>query len=100
LFINGTVRDAAGAPVPGATVILEEKGQSGTSSAAGRGAIVEGKTDAQGTFSFLALRGGIYLVRAKMKGFREAVTPPMGLSLGDKKQLKLVLKKAARTGPV
>ena len=83
IFINGTVRDESGALVRGATVILEEKTRSES---------VEGKTLADGTFSFLALKGGTYVVRVRMAGFRQFATEPMQLSPSDKKQLDLVLQ--------
>jgi Carboxypeptidase regulatory-like domain len=83
VFIKGTVKDVSGALVSGATVTLEEKTRSES---------VEGKTPADGTFSFLALKDGTYVVRAKKPGFREAVSEPMKLALGDKKQIELVLK--------
>ena len=83
VFIKGTVKDASGALVPEATVTLEEKTRSES---------VEGKTLADGTFSFLAMKEGTYVVRAKKPGFREAASEPMKLTLGDKKQIELVLK--------
>jgi Carboxypeptidase regulatory-like domain len=83
IFIKGTVRDASGAPITDAAVILEEKTRSES---------VEGKTDKDGTFSFLAMKAGTYVVRAKKPGFREASTPPMELSSPDKKKIDLVLK--------
>lgn len=83
VFIKGTVKDASGALVPEATVTLEEKTRSES---------VEGKTQADGTFSFLALKAGTYVVRAKKPGFREAASEPMKLAPGDKKQIELVLK--------
>jgi uncharacterized membrane protein len=83
IFINGTVRDCSGAPVPAATVVLEEKTRSES---------VEGKSLADGTFSFLAMKAGTYVLRAKKQGFREKATPPMELSLGEKKKIDLVLK--------
>lgn len=81
IFVKGTVRDASGKAVADATVLLEE---------AGRGS-VEGKTGADGTFSFLALRAGTYVVRAKKAGVGEAATEPMKLSPGEKKQVDFVL---------
>jgi tetratricopeptide (TPR) repeat protein len=83
IFINGTVKDAAGAVVPAATVILEEKTRSES---------VEGKTDENGKFSFLALKGGMYIVRVKHIGFRDGATQPMELSVGEKKEVDVVLQ--------
>jgi hypothetical protein len=82
IIVSGTVRDAAGTPIPDASVFFEEKATS---------ASIEAKTDRDGTFSFLSLRAGSYLVRARKEGLREAVSGPMELSLGQKKQLDLVL---------
>ena len=65
-----------------ASVFFEEKATA---------ASIEVKTDHDGTFSFLSLRAGSYLVRARKEGLREAVSGPMELSLGQKKQLDLVL---------
>jgi hypothetical protein len=82
IFVSGTVRDAAGTPIPDATVFFEEKATSVS---------IDAKTAPDGTFSFLALRAGTYLVRARKEGLREAVSSPMELSLGQKKQVDLVL---------
>ena len=85
IIVSGTVRDSAGAPIVDASVFFEEKGTS---------ASIDAKTAADGTFSFLALRPGTYLVRARKEGLREAVAGPWELSLGQKKQLDLVLTAA------
>jgi hypothetical protein len=85
IIVSGTVRDAVGKPIAGASVIFEEKGTS---------ASIDAKTNADGTFSFLALRPGTYLVRAHKEGLREAVSGPLELTLGQKKQLDLVLSDA------
>lgn len=82
IIVSGTVRDPTGSPVPDATVFFEEK----TTSVS-----IDAKTAPDGTFSFLALRAGTYLVRARKEGLREAVSGPMKLSLGQKKQVDLVL---------
>jgi hypothetical protein len=82
IIVSGTVRDSAGAPIADASVFFEEKGTS---------ASIDAKTAADGTFSFLALRPGTYLVRARKDGLREVVTGPWELALGQKKQLDLVL---------
>jgi hypothetical protein len=85
IIVSGTVRDSAGAPIVDASVFFEEKGTA---------ASIDAKTAADGTFSFLALRPGIYLVRARKDGLREVVTGPWELALGQKKQLDLVLTTA------
>jgi hypothetical protein len=85
IIVFGTVRDSAGAPIVDASVFFEEKGTS---------ASIDAKTAADGTFSFLALRPGTYLVRARKDGLREVVTGPWELALGQKKQLDLVLTTA------
>ena len=82
IIVSGTVRDLAGTPITDASVFFEEKGTS---------ASIDAKTDHDGTFSFLSLRAGTYVVRARKEGLREAVSGPMELSLGQKKQLDLVL---------
>ncbi len=82
IIVSGTVRDSAGAPIVDASVFFEEKGTS---------ASIDAKTAADGTFSFLALRPGTYLVRARKDGLREVVTGPWELALGHRKQLDLVL---------
>jgi tetratricopeptide (TPR) repeat protein len=83
IFIKGRVRDVAGASVPDATVVLQEKARS---------ASVESKTGPDGTFAFLALRAGTYTVRVKKEGFCEAVGGPMELAPGQKEQIDVVLK--------
>jgi len=82
IIVSGTVRDSAGSPIVDASVFFEEKATA---------ASIEAKTDHEGTFSFLSLRAGSFLVRARKEGLREAVSGPMELSLGQKKQLDLVL---------
>jgi tetratricopeptide (TPR) repeat protein len=83
ITVSGTVRDLSGASVADASVFFEEKGTS---------AYVQATTKADGSFSFLAVRPGTYVVRARKAGFQEAVSDAMELSLGEKKHLDLVLK--------
>ena len=90
IFVKGTVRDTAGAPIPGCEVTLEEKTRSES---------VEGKTGSDGAFSFLAMRPGTYLVRVKRTGFRGAFTEPMELSTGQTKKVEFVLKALAADVP-
>jgi hypothetical protein len=82
VIVAGTVRDPAGTPIADVSVIFEEKATA---------ASIDAKTAADGTFSFLSLRAGTYFVRARKDGLREAASGPLELSLGQKKQLDLVL---------
>jgi tetratricopeptide (TPR) repeat protein len=82
IIISGKVRDISGVAIADATVFLKENAS---------GASVEGKSGADGSFSFLALRAGKYVVTARKQGFREAASEPMDLSPGQKKQIELVL---------
>jgi Tfp pilus assembly protein PilF len=80
--IEGVIRDTAGKPIAGATVLLEEKGNS---------AIVETKTNADGTFVLFSSHGGTYTVVAEKSGWLHAVVDSLVLSLGEKKHVDLVL---------
>jgi tetratricopeptide (TPR) repeat protein len=80
--ISGVVRDISGAVVGDATVVLEEKANA---------ASVEAKSGADGTFSFSGLYPGTFVICAEKAGFREAVSDPLELSLGQKRQIELVL---------
>jgi tetratricopeptide (TPR) repeat protein len=82
ITVEGTVRNPAGEPVAGASVLLEEKGNATP---------VETKTNADGTFVLSAARAGTYTVRAQKSGLRDAVADALVLSPGDKKHVDLVL---------
>jgi tetratricopeptide (TPR) repeat protein len=82
ITIAGTVRDVTGAPVDGASVILESKGQS----------IAELKTGSDGTFTFSLPLAGSYSVKAQRPGFHTA-TKPLPLSREERKRLDFVLEK-------
>ncbi|HXN53573.1 MAG TPA: carboxypeptidase regulatory-like domain-containing protein [Candidatus Acidoferrum sp.] len=83
ITVSGTVRDSPGNPVADASVFFEEKATA---------ASVETKTKADGTFSFLALRPGTYTVRAEKAGMRAPASASLLLSLGERKQVDLVLE--------
>lgn len=83
ISVTGTVRNSAGNPVADASVFLEEKATA---------ASVETRTKADGTFSFLALRPGTYTVRAERAWMRAPASASLLLSLGEKKQVDLVLE--------
>ena len=90
LTIEGTVRNASGEPIAGATVLLEEKGNSTK---------LETKTNAAGAFVLAAGRAGTYTVRAQKSGWRDAIVDSLILSLGDTKHVDLVLLMLQSTNP-
>ena len=83
IIVSGTVRDSAGNPIADASVVFEEKAAA---------ASVETKTKADGAFSFLTFRPGNYTVRAEKAGMRAPASASLLLSLGEKKQIDLVLE--------
>ncbi|MGB6596256.1 MAG: tetratricopeptide repeat protein [Candidatus Acidiferrum sp.] len=80
--IQGTVRDSAGTPVGDATLLLEEKGNS---------EIVQTKTNPDGGYLLTISHAGRYTVRAKKSGYVDTVVDAIAMSLGEKKQIDLVL---------
>jgi tetratricopeptide (TPR) repeat protein len=83
IIVSGTLRNSGGDPIADATVVFEEKATA---------ASVETKTRADGTFSFLTFRPGNYTVRAEKAGMRAPASASLLLSLGEKKQIDLVLE--------
>src|SRR6185437_8214941 len=72
--INGTVADASGAAVPGATLTLTNT-QTGD--------IRQLVSSAQGYFYFADLTRGEYTIKVTIKGFRELVIGPVVLTVGQ-----------------
>ena len=73
--IGGSVRDAQGAIVPGATVTLVSTV---------RGTTTETQTNSAGDFVFPNVTAGSYLVRVTMDGFKTVERPGVVLSPGDR----------------
>jgi len=80
--IEGVVRDATGAVMPGVTV--EVKNES-------TGVVVSAVTDANGVYRFPSLASGIWDVTATLAGFNTASTPDVPLSLGQIKKVDFAL---------
>ena len=86
--VEGTVRDLAGKPVAGASVLLQREDQS---------VAAETKTDAGGAFAFLAVRAGTYTVRIEKSGSRDAIESSINLVPGEKKHCDLVFRGAGES---
>jgi hypothetical protein len=72
--IVGTVLDASGAVVPGATVHVTNVGTNATRTTT---------TNGQGEFSVPNLRPAQYQIRVEMSGFRTTTVPPFDLRIGE-----------------
>jgi tetratricopeptide (TPR) repeat protein len=81
--VEGIVRDSAGKPVAGASVLLQREDQSKAA---------ETKTDAGGEFSFLAVRAGTYTVRVEKTGSHYATESSIDLVSAEKKHCDLVVR--------
>ena len=80
--VDGIIRDSAGKPVMGVSVLLSKEDASPT----------ETTTDAAGAFSFYAVAAGTYRVTAKKSGFRDAIEDSIKLSPAEKKHCQFVLQ--------
>jgi tetratricopeptide (TPR) repeat protein len=87
--IGGTVRDAAGAPVGGATMQLEDKGSS---------KIVKTQTDARGAYVLRTDHAGTYKLRAGKPGWADTVADSIALSIGNERHVDLVMNLATSAG--
>jgi tetratricopeptide (TPR) repeat protein len=81
--VEGVVRDSAGKPVAGASVLLQREDQSKTA---------ESKTDAGGAFVFLAVRAGTYTVKIEKSGARDGIERFINLVPAEKKHCDLVFR--------
>ncbi len=79
----GTVRDASGAPIAGASVSV-------VNTATGTGN--QTRTDSAGNYNVPQLRVGIYTVTAAATGFSSAVAANITVSVGNRERIDLTLK--------
>jgi hypothetical protein len=79
----GTVKDAQGARVPGATVTIVAKETNLTR---------EGSTDAQGSYSFNNMLAGPYDVKVSLSGFREFVRSNVPVTVGEISRVDVTLE--------
>ena len=85
--VEGIVRDAAGEPVPCATVVLVERSDAKSVEAKA----VEAKSTAAGMFSFSGLHAGDFTLAARKAGSPAITSRSIELSSGEKKHIDLVL---------
>ena len=89
--ISGTVADAAGGPLPGASVIAKN---------AKTGATRTTLSNASGAFTFPLLAVGVYSVTADLSGFSSATKSGVELNVGGDVTLKFVLALSSVTTAV
>jgi Carboxypeptidase regulatory-like domain/TonB dependent receptor len=89
--IQGVVKDAQGAVLPGATVEAKSLGQVGVTTVA---------SDAQGVYRFPALPPGQYEITASLSGFTASKVTDVWLSLGQILKIDMSLTMAAVTESV
>ncbi|MSO21470.1 MAG: hypothetical protein EXQ56_13635 [Acidobacteria bacterium] len=89
--ISGTVKDASGATIPGATVtvISTETGQTRTAPAGN-----------DGSFRFPALSVGTYDIRAEQTGFQSKIQQGLRIAVGDEAVLSISLEVGSVTESV
>ena len=80
--IDGVVKDARGAVLPGATVEARN---------AATGATLSTVCDATGKFRFPSVQAGVYDVKASLGGFRPVTIPDVLVALGQVKTLDFAL---------
>src|SRR5262249_53203289 len=80
--ISGTAVDSAGGVIPGATVVVRNKGNGTTFNAV---------TGGDGTFSVPSLDAGLYTVTVSLMGFKTAVLEDVRLTPGVPANVKAVL---------
>lgn len=86
--VEGTVRDSAGKPMAGASVLLQRQDQSKTA---------ETRTDSGGAFVFLAVRAGAYTVKIEKSRSHDAIESSINLVPGEKKHCDLMLRGAGES---
>ena len=71
--LTGTVTDAQGAHIPGATVTIKDENT---------GLELSGVTDAEGTYAIRNITGGTYTLKASLTGFKEFVQTGIPITAG------------------
>jgi len=85
--LKGTVRDSQGKPLAAATVFLQTREGTKTSSA---------QTDTAGKYAFSGLPEGTYTVRTDIGGYEQILIPSIFLGMGELKNLDLTVTSKIR----
>jgi Carboxypeptidase regulatory-like domain/TonB dependent receptor len=84
--ITGTITDASGAPLAGATVTAKDMD---------RGTVWPATTNTDGLYNILRIPVGSYNLRVEAKGFQTALVPPFTLVLNQTARLDVQMKVGA-----
>src|ERR1035437_1727034 len=82
----GTIRDASGAPIAGASVNITNDATASVSKT---------KTNGSGDYEVPSLRVGVYSITASDSGFSDAVAQGITISVGNRQRIDLTLKVGA-----
>jgi hypothetical protein len=88
--IEGVIKDASGAVLPGATVDLKSP----------TGVTLNAVSDAQGVYRFPSLQPGTYTLTATLQGFKNETTADIRVGLGEIKKVDFALALAGVTETV
>jgi len=87
----GTIRDATGAPIPNATVIITNMATA---------IATQAKTNATGDYEVPTLHVGVYTISATAPGFASAVAKNINIEVGGREHIDLKLAVGAATTTV
>src|SRR6202158_5002372 len=92
--LRGAVRNSQGKPVAGATIHLQGKDSSLAQTT---------RSELEGNYGFIALAGGVYILRAEMPGYGDTEIPSVFFGPKEAKNIDLVLRpaknEASKTAP-
>jgi hypothetical protein len=80
--LHGIVRNSEGKPVAGVIIHLLADGSTWTQAI---------RTDLEGTYTFVALQSGVYVLRAEMSGYSDAEIPALFVGPKEVKHVDLIL---------
>src|SRR5258706_2888849 len=93
--VQGYVRDSSGRPMANATVFLQIA--TGSETLATQPQITH--ADSEGAYRFVALRAGVYTLRAEMGGYEGAIVGPVSVAQRETKKIDLALAPPKASDP-